>query len=313
MSLQDQLAAQSIPTLPEGESPDPGVQEVAKWFHAIPDMRERFGSCFRQAIDEVLDGQRTGRFDITSDAVASTEKTYLGTKVEIVVRSAFSLLQGQKMDYQVDGHDVDAKWTAFSNWTIPIEADGHICLLMKADDHTATFSVGLLRIKDCYLNVGANRDRKRSVSKAGRAATQWLVTNGQLPKNILLALAPADRTAVLEKRSGQARTNELFRRVHGQIINRNTVLTVARQDDSPKRVRDARNHLRKEGILILGHQGGHPLAALELGVPVPRKGEWVAVRIAAVPETSPRQKTLLAGAYYAVAEAGESSPAPSSY
>ncbi|MEU7161279.1 NaeI family type II restriction endonuclease [Streptomyces chrestomyceticus] len=313
MSPQDQLAAQFIPMLPDPSAPDTGVQEVADWFNAHPGMEEKFGSCFRQAIDEVLDGQRTGRFDITSREVASTEKTYLGTKVEIIVRSAFGLPHGQRMDYQVTGHDVDAKWTIYSNWTIPKEADGHICLLMKADDHRSTFSVGLLRIEDAYLNTGENRDSKRSVSAAGRAATKWLVINGQLPRNALLALTPAEQAAVFSSRSGQARTNELFRRVHGQIVNRNTVLTVARQDDSPKRVRDARKHLAKEGIIILGHQGRHPLAARDLGLPVPRKGEWTAVRITAVPETSSRRKTLLSGTYYAVADAGESSPAPSSY
>ncbi|MDJ1134510.1 NaeI family type II restriction endonuclease [Streptomyces iconiensis] len=50
-------------------------------------MEARFGAALRQSIDEVLDRQRTGRFDVTSRQ--KTGKTYLGTKAKIIVRPAF--------------------------------------------------------------------------------------------------------------------------------------------------------------------------------------------------------------------------------
>ncbi|MDT0447296.1 NaeI family type II restriction endonuclease [Streptomyces johnsoniae] len=260
-------------------SMDPGVRAVASCFTARAGMERLFADCFRQAIDEVLDGQRTGRYDLTAADVESTEKTYLGTKVEIIVRAAFSLLRGRYMDYLVDGHEVDAKFTMRKNWSIPAEAVGHICLLMTADDAASFFRVGLVRITESALNQGRNRDGKRTLSKHGRESTFWIVPDGRLTENLLLHLPAADREKIFSHPGGQTRINELFRRVHGRIVNRSTVLTVAKQDDSPKRVRDARLRLRAQGIIILGHQRGHQRIAGELGLPVPTRGEWVAARV----------------------------------
>ncbi len=87
-------------------------------------MVERFGNVLRQSIDEVLDGQRTGRFDIYAADVAKTERTYLGTKVEIVCQDEFDLGRNQKMDYLIAGHEVDAKFSMSSVFgqAIPKEA-----------------------------------------------------------------------------------------------------------------------------------------------------------------------------------------------
>ncbi|MFF7263619.1 NaeI family type II restriction endonuclease [Streptomyces sp. NPDC008159] len=304
--------AQSIPAT---ES-DPQFQEVYNWFRAQPDVEDRFGQVIRQSIDEVLDGQRTGRFNLRD--LEKTEKTYLGTKVEIITRTDFGLTRGRVMDFSVCGHDVDSKFTIGSNWTIPREADQHICLLIKADDQRGTFRVGLLRIRDDLLNAGENRDRKRSPSAAGRDAIKWVVPDGRLPENILLSLSVTDREVIFKnKKSGQSRTNELFRcpRVQGRIVNRNTVLTVARQDDSLKRVRDARNQLRSAGIIILGHQGQHPSIARSLDLPVPSKGSWVAARVTEIDDLHPTRKTAqIADRNYAVWGEGDTpSAAPPNY
>src|SRR5690349_20771968 len=96
---------------------DEGLLAVLDWLRRQPRMEQRFGAVLRQSIDEVLDGQRTGRYDL--EALESTEKTYLGTKVEIVARSAFELGRGDYMDYSIAGHEVDAKFTSGTrsvNW-----------------------------------------------------------------------------------------------------------------------------------------------------------------------------------------------------
>ena len=41
-------------------------------------------------------------------------------------------------------------------------------------------------------------------------------------------------------------------------------------------------------MLILGHQESHPNVAHALGLPVPVKGEWIAVRVAPVEATDSR-------------------------
>ncbi|WP_433418751.1 NaeI family type II restriction endonuclease [Microtetraspora malaysiensis] len=143
---------------------DRSLDAVESWFRAQSKMDERFGEVLRQSIDEVLDGQRTGRFDIYASNVAKTERTYLGTKVEIVCQDEFQLERGQAMDYRIAGHQVDAKFSMSSQFgqAIPREAIGHLCLLMYAHDRRGRFSVGLVRAKEDILNTGANQDGKRT-------------------------------------------------------------------------------------------------------------------------------------------------------
>lgn len=89
--------------------------------------RSRFNAdvplLFRQAIDEVIDTPRSGRF--TLDELEKTEKTYIGTKIEILLRNYLRLQRGLKLDLLIDGVEVDVKNTVVSNWTIPSEAMGH--------------------------------------------------------------------------------------------------------------------------------------------------------------------------------------------
>lgn len=65
-----------------------------------------------------------------------------------------------------------------------------------------------------------------------------------------------------------------------RIIRREVITTVARQLDSPKRVRDARQFLAAFDVIILGHQGNDPTTAKQFGLPVPKKGEWISVTTA---------------------------------
>lgn len=258
---------------------DPALERAVGWFRAQPGMAERFGDAIRQSFDEVFDGQRTGRYSLTQ--LSKVEKTYIGTKVEIVIQSEFGLERGRRMDYLVAGEEVDAKWSMRSGgWMIPTEAVGELCLCLTADDARSTFSVGMVRADEENLRRTANQDRKRQFSDLGMAAMVWLVNQGRLAENLLLHLSEGERTAILAPGlSGQQRVNQLFRRVLGRVVRREVVLTVAQQDDGPKRVRDARRLLQPEGIIVLGHQGSHPGIAEDLGLKAPPKGSWIAARV----------------------------------
>lgn len=285
---------------PQDETEDQGLRDVVRWFRTQSDIEARFGSALRQALDEVLDGQRTGRFDI--DLASKTEKTYLGTKVEIVVKATFELAAGTRMDYKIAGNDVDAKFSMSGTWSIPTEAMGHLCLLMAANDRRGTFDVGLVRIRPELLNKGENKDSKKTINKDGRASIVWLARNATLPRNLLLSLPTSTTERIMNKRSGQQRINELLRNVQGSLIDRNTAVTVARQEDGLKRCRDARKLLRAEGIAVLGHQNDSPRVAASLGLPVPTKGTFVSTRLVEVaPETTDRATAYIAGRHYAVA------------
>ncbi|RGD58241.1 restriction endonuclease [Kitasatospora xanthocidica] len=276
-------------------------------------MRERFGAVIRQAIDEVLDGRRTGQYDIRT--VDRSVKTFLGTKVEIITRFEFDLGYGKPMDYTVAGHPVDAKFTLnrFA-WQIPQEAVGHICLLMNADDRAGTFSVGLVRVTSEILRAKGNQDKKRVIAAGQRSAIRWLVQDGPLPENQLLALARTNAGAVEEifqGTSGQDRINTLMTHFLGRIVLGTTVDTVANQRDSSKRVRDARIELAKDGIVVLGgNRKAQQKIAAALELPVPKGSTWIPVRLARATGDG-RPTAMIAGAEYTVWQEGDKrAPAP---
>ncbi|MEV4109326.1 NaeI family type II restriction endonuclease [Nonomuraea sp. NPDC049695] len=294
-----------------GAGDDQALDAVESWFRSQSKMEERFGQIFRQAIDEVLDGQRTARFDIYADGVvAKTERTYLGTKVEIICQDEFHLDRGRKMDYSVAGYDVDAKFSMRSllGQEIPREAVGHICLLMHASDKTAEFSVGLVHVTPEILNASSNQDGKKTISAIGRSRVRWLVRKGKLPENQLLRLPSTVLRAIFDPAlSKQERVNQLFRLVQGRIIYRRTVTTVAQQHDGPKRVRDARLALADQGIIILGYRDGHPAIARALELAIPRQSEWISVRVVPRPLEDTRPAALIQGGYYVQARHDEAS------
>jgi hypothetical protein len=80
-------------------------------------------------------------------------------------------------------------------------------------------------------------------------------------------------------------------------------------------VRDARKHLRRHGIVILGHQSHHPTIARTLGVPVPDKGSWVSIRITEVNEIHPARSSVEIGGrlYTKWMEGDPPSTAPAAY
>jgi len=259
---------------------DASLDRAVHWFQSQPEMENRFGAAIRQSFDEVFDGQRTGRYSLAE--LSKVEKTYIGTKIEIVIQAEFGLTRGQRMDYLVDEQEVDAKWSMKSGgWMIPTEAVGELCLCMTADDAKSTFAVGIVRADDMRLRTSANKDKKRQLNDGGMGAMAWLANPGPLAENLLLHLDATTRGAVLDySLSGQRRVNQLFRLVHNRVVRREVVLTVAQQDDGPKRVRDARKHLQPEGIVILGHQGQHPAIAAAFDLEPPPKGSWIACRVA---------------------------------
>jgi len=261
-------------------STDASLERAVSWFRSQQRMAGRFGDAIRQSFDEVFDGQRTGRYSLAQ--LSKVEKTYIGTKVEIVIQAEFGLQRGQRMDYLVDGEEVDAKWSIRSGgWMIPTEAVGELCLCMTADDARSTFSVGIVRADETNLRPGANKDKKRGLNPTGMGAMSWLADPGDLAENLLLHLDDNTRSAILDYQlSGQQRVSQLFRHVQHKIVRREVVLTVAQQDDGPKRVRDARKLLQPEGIVVLGHQGDHPRIAEALALQMPPKGSWIAARLA---------------------------------
>jgi hypothetical protein len=261
---------------------DQDIDNVLLYFSKMKNIEGKFSEAIRRSFDEVIDGPRTGRFIYRQ--LEKTEKTYLGTKVEILLRSAFELEHGNVMDYTINGVEVDCKYTGSGwGWSIPREAVGHICLLVKADDEKGTASLGIIRISNNILNEGKNQDGKRTISAASRKHINWMLKDVKIPISQLFLMDPIIRTDIMRRVSGQQRLNELFRKFTGKVIERETIAIVASAKDDPmKRVRangGARTYLASEGIIILGHQNEHPRICSELGLPKVEKGQVISIRI----------------------------------
>ncbi|MFF0479730.1 NaeI family type II restriction endonuclease [Streptomyces sp. NPDC004435] len=286
---------------------DPELAAVWNQLRSLDSAERRFARTLRDTIDQLLNGEDTGRYDWNS--LYKTEKTHAGTLVEIRLQREFRFGDGVDMDYRIAGVDVDCKYSQqFGGWMIPPEARGHLCLLVWANDEQSRWSAGVFRVRDEWLNSGNNRDLKLTVKAQHRDKIAWLWRDSELPENVLLHMASDDRAAVFLPRSGQARLNELFRRVQDRRIGRNVIRTVAQQKDYMKRVRGnggSRSALRKEGFLIMGEYESHRRIAAGLGAPVPLDGEFVSTRVTEVGPQDTRRSVLLDGRLWARARAGE--------
>lgn len=267
---------------------DEGIAEVRDEIYRLDPNGERVAAVLRDTLDQLYDGQRTGRWEFSQ--LYKTEKTHMGTLVEINLQREFGFGDGDATDYRIAGIEVDCKYSMkVGGWTLPPEVINHIALLVHADDHASTWCAGLVRVKSEYLNNGRNRDAKATLSTGGRGRISWLWGGYcRLAPNLFIELNPATRNQIFSAKAkrgnkhGQARVDELFRLVHGRIIRRAELATVAQQDDPMKRARadgGSRTNLRDEGILVLGHQKTDSLVAEALGLPVPKLGEFVAIRV----------------------------------
>lgn len=279
---------------------EPAAQrrEDAEQAHVVEVLRradpagERLGRVLRATFDQLYDGQHTGRYSWAQ--LHKTERTHFGTLVEINIRREFDgvIGDGAVLDYAIDGIEIDCKYSqTFGGWMIPPEAFGRLLLVVHARDDAAEFAVGVVRASAEHLRTSRNRDGKTQLNPAGRDAVIWLQRPGALPPNALLAAQPDDVAAIFALGSGQRRVNELFRRLEGRRIGRNTIATVAQQDDYMKRVRSnggARSALRHEGMLLLsGDYLAQRAIAGQLGLDAPRRGEIVSVFVTPADEDEP--------------------------
>ncbi|MFI6016133.1 NaeI family type II restriction endonuclease [Streptomyces sp. NPDC051287] len=270
---------------------DAELARVRDYFLEADPDGQAFATILRDTIDQLLDGENTGRYDWRQ--LHKTEKTHAGTLVEINLQRRFNFEGGRDMDYKIAGVEVDCKFSQdLGGWMIPPEAMGEICLVVWADDQAKQWSAGLIRADEEKLTRNGlvtrkgNRDHKYRLNKSNLHLVSWLWHLRPLKENLLLHLDAETREALYEPKSGQKRVNELFRKVQRRRIDRNVVRTLAQQHDYMARVRDDKNRtrarpaLREEGYIIPGDSRNHQAVAEALGGPVPEKGEFVSFRVA---------------------------------
>ncbi|HEX2973234.1 MAG TPA: NaeI family type II restriction endonuclease [Tepidisphaeraceae bacterium] len=231
----------------------------------------------RRSIDEVIDAPRTNRFTISE--IEKTEKTYLGTKIEILLRAHLGFPKGALLDLSVHGTEVDIKNTTGTNWAIPTEAIDHPCMLIRENESTARCSVGLFVAREPYLNPGKNKDQKRGISASAASNIWWLLRDHPYPPNFFETIPLQQRAAIMEAGSAKHRLAELFIQVQGRPISREIVQAIAQQPDYMKRLRKnggARDLLAPMGTAILWGQNDS-LLIKALGLPPVGPDEFISV------------------------------------
>ena len=202
----------------------PDLEAVEAELNRLDPVGDRVATVLRDTFDQLYDGQRTGRWSF--DDLHKTEKTHMGTLVEINLHRAFEFEDGVVTDYRVAGVQVWCWKTPFG-WMLPPEVIGHIALVITANDSTSTWRAGLLRVTpDCLRD--SKRDVKKQLVAAQRYRVRWLWGSrvaGLVP-NLFHQLDDVTRGADLEAKAvrggqhGRLRVNELFRRVQGRIVRR---------------------------------------------------------------------------------------------
>lgn len=137
---------------------DSAKYEVAR----ISAFERRAAEAIRRTYDMLLDGANTGRY--RWEQLHKTEKTHFGTLVEINLQREFKFDDGENLDYSINGIDIDCKYSHSEAWMIPPEAQNRLCFVVSANDQESRWSIGIVRAREEYLNLGRNRDAKATLT-----------------------------------------------------------------------------------------------------------------------------------------------------
>ncbi|QCP04452.1 NaeI family type II restriction endonuclease [Brevibacterium sp. CS2] len=292
------------------DTSDSAMEEVAaELLRQDPDGM-RWAGVVRRTYDMIYNGQETGRYQWSQ--LMKTEKTHFGTMFEINAQREFQFSGGDKTDFRIAGHEVDAKWSQIDGgWMLPPEVFDELALVATGNDRESCWSLGLIRVTEDVRRIKVNRDQKTQLNRLGRQSIRWLWRNTELRPNVLLTLSESAVEHIFDSIYGTQRTHRLFREAEGYIVHRNAVATVSKQLDAQKRVRSnggSRGALRSEGYLILSGKYHRDIAS-GFGLPLLLADEYISVRV--VP-TDDSTGVLIGGRRWRRAKPGESvtEPAP---
>lgn len=259
---------------------DADLHTVLSWLQTH-DLRTLFTGAVDDAVQYVLDGARTWRFDLDSPEIDSDERASVGTKLQYRIIAALDLIKEPPLDTRMAGVAVELKGTVRTNWMIPREGQCEICLLIQVDTKQDRHRALLMRTHRLWLNA-TNQDKKRTIR--ADAIQQFALTVldwTPLPPNPLKMLTDEQRVVVFHLRDGQSkRLTALFGYLPEVVIPRNSILTVcANKKDPMRRAREIKQRVLDEhGLyLLVGTWKADRAEAEERGFDLADEA-WVAVR-----------------------------------
>jgi hypothetical protein len=88
---------------------DPELSSVEARLRILDPAGAQVAEVLRDTLDQIYDGQHTGRWSY--DQLHKTEKTHVGTLVEINLHRKFDFADGIVTDYRIAGVEVDCKYS----------------------------------------------------------------------------------------------------------------------------------------------------------------------------------------------------------
>ncbi|MCR2784149.1 MULTISPECIES: NaeI family type II restriction endonuclease [unclassified Microbacterium] len=255
------------------------LQKVSAWLMSRP-LSMHFTRAVDDAVRYVLDGARTGRFDLLSPEVDSDERASVGTKLQYRVLNELGLYKEPPLDTRILHVPVELKATIRSNWMIPTEGQCQISILIQVDTAMRRHRAFLMRTHRAWLNEGANKDGKRGIAaEALRRFSIPLVAWTPLPAEPLARLTPEQLAVVFAPRVGQtARLTALFGFLPDTVIPRSSIETVCFGNKDPlRRARQAKDAVRSTSGLevLVGTWVQDQIRAEKLGFDL-KDGAWMA-------------------------------------
>ncbi|MCZ7853714.1 NaeI family type II restriction endonuclease [Agrobacterium salinitolerans] len=230
----------------------PLVETILAQAGGFDSFAENVPPLLRKAIDEVIDAPRTDRFTI--DQAEKTEKTYLGTKIEIFIRRFLKLSKGKTLDLLVNGVEVDIKNTTARDWMVPRESVGRPAMVIRTNEKKALCDVGLVVFHKHYLGLSENQDKKGRLTAANRVHIWWILNEFPYPPNFWEVLPKKQREEIVNAGSPNSMVAKLFEVMQRIPISRTQIEVVAKQHDYMRRLRKgggARDILTTKGIAVL--------------------------------------------------------------
>ena len=160
-------SAQALPSLDPRIAPDHGdypvlaaiVEVLLTAAEGSANLQRIVGGIIRDCIDRVIQTPKTARL-LYSD-LQNSEKTYIGTAVEIDLRSSLALKRGTGLDLSIAGYDVDVKFSQAYGWALPPEVVDKPCILLSGNDKRALFSMGVMVMTESLLESVLIREISR--------------------------------------------------------------------------------------------------------------------------------------------------------
>src|SRR5208337_3654034 len=99
-------------TVTQGQLPfddDPELDAVEAELYRLDPTGAQVAKVLRDTLDQIYDGQHTGRWNYSQ--LRKTEKTHVGTLVEINLHRHFGFGDGSATDYRIADVEVDCKYS----------------------------------------------------------------------------------------------------------------------------------------------------------------------------------------------------------